>query len=443
MLRILPFLALATLAHAEITVDNFKQGEVVRYPVVVLSGKAAGETVGIGRTSTPVVGGEYRAMVELEPGMNTIVLRSARDRKEFKIEYKPPTSQVKVVAVWIKPSDEGEIFQINPGPKPMFKEKMDVALKTIQCFYAEAMNAGGYGRKTFPLELDEKGKVVVHVITVPKTGAELRAMENNESWWFIYQQLQKQFPEEQTKWCAMLSFTQYEPVSRKTTGHYALGGGSLGAFGTGSMQYWPNRLSDVQKVLMDPRKLDLATEFDDSGYRSTVWGNVATAWGAMAHEMGHAFGLPHSNDRFSVMSRGFDFFNRTFTVDEPPRASDKPDAPNKTYKADEHAHWDKYSAAKLNWSAYFQPDWVVPKGADPSIVFEGDEVVFRAPAGIRVWGTDADDLTAQFEENLLRVAPTEVRASRKSLREKLGSKGVFRITLVDSNGKFVTVDDKP
>ena len=97
----------------------------------------------------------------------------------------------------------------------------------------------------------------------------------------------------------------------------------------------------------------------------------------------------------------------------------------------------------MNWSPYFQPDWVVPKGADPSIVFEGDEVVFRAPAGIRVWGTDADDLTAQFSENLLRVAPMEVRASRKGLREKLGSKGVFRITLVDSNGRFVTVDDKP
>ncbi|AIE88078.1 matrixin family metalloprotease [Fimbriimonas ginsengisoli] len=436
--------ALVTAAHADITIDNFEPGEVVRHPVVVLRGHAGGDSIAVGQSwanagRTPVVKGEFRAIVELRPGPNMIVLQSGRDTMKYRIDYRPPTSPIKVLAIWVRAKDEPEdAYYYSPtGDRPRVREKFDTALKAIQCFYAEAMHDAGYGRKTFPLELDKNGKVVVHVLTVPKTGAEMRAMENNESWSYIYGLLSKEFPENDTHWCAMLGFSGYDRGTKKSPGHYALGGGSLGAFGTGSMSHWPASLKEIQKVMTDATLLDPNQTFDDSAFRRTVWANVSTAWGAMAHEMGHTFGLPHSNDPFSVMSRGFDYVNRTFVVEEAPRAGVDHWV---AVKPDEHSRWDKYSAAKLNWNPYFQPDLVRDTtSAAPSIRVDGDQVVITAASGIRVWGADRDDTTPVFSE-FLKDAPTEVTTSLKELREKF--KSPYRITVVDTAGRQVTIDEK-
>jgi hypothetical protein len=436
--------ALGAVAKGQITIENFQPGEVVRYPVVMLRGHAPGDFVSVGDPKSkadrvPIVKGEYRALVELKPGKNMLVLRAGRETMKYRLDFRAPTSPLKVMAVWVRASDEPETsYFLNPaGEAPKVNEKFDVALKTIQSFYAEAMNDAGYGRKTFSLELDKNGKVPVHVLTVPKTGAEMRAMDNNESWGYIYGLLSKQFPESSTHWCAMLGFSAYDPATRKAAGHYALGGGSLGAFGSGTMPYWPTSLRDVQRVLLDTKILDPNATFDDSNSRRTIWANVSTAWGAMAHEMGHTFGLPHSNDPFSVMSRGFDYLSRTFVVEEAPQARNDAWRP---INPDEHSRWDKFSAAKLNWNPYFQPDLAAtPGGMAPTLRIDGDQVFISAPAGIRVWGADRDDTTAYFSE-FLKDAPREVKIPLKDLRDRF--KTPYRITVVDTDGRQVTIDDK-
>jgi hypothetical protein len=430
----------AAIARAEITVDNFEAGELVRYPVVVLRGRAAGDTIAVGRDwpsahRYPIVRGMYRAIVELTPGANMIVMQAGRTVVRFRIDYRPPTTPLRVLAIWVRASDEGDVNPVAIG------EKFDVALKLIQSFYAEAMHDAGYARKTFSLELDGQSKVVVHYVTLPKAGQELRAMENGASWSYIYGELAKQFPEATSHWCTLLGFTRYDAAARKAVGHYALGGGSLGAFGSAGMVYWPATLADAQRVFSDATVVDEGKTLDDSNGRRTVWANAATTFGAMAHEMGHTFGLPHTRDPFSVMSRGFDFFNRTFTVDEPPSA--RAVGPTEV-KPGEYSRWDAFEAARLNWNPYFQPDPpAAATGADPKVSLEGDEVVITAPAGIRVWGADRDDVDPYFVEWKAANNPKEIRTSVKELRARLATRLDFRITVVDADGRSFTLDAPP
>ena len=47
-------------------------------------------------------------------------------------------------------------------PDPNMDEKFDTLIKDVQQFYADQMEAHGFGRKTFTLETDESGKILVH-----------------------------------------------------------------------------------------------------------------------------------------------------------------------------------------------------------------------------------------------------------------------------------------
>ena len=57
------------------------------------------------------------------------------------------------------------MFYFLPNDRPVREEiiqKMKDEIRTIQAFYAEQMEAHGYGRKTFDYETDDAGEPVVH-----------------------------------------------------------------------------------------------------------------------------------------------------------------------------------------------------------------------------------------------------------------------------------------
>ena len=67
----------------------------------------------------------------------------------FAEDYRPI-----VRMVYFLPSDR--------TPQPDFDEKMDTVIKDVQAFFANQMEAHGFGRKTFVFETDARGKAVVH-----------------------------------------------------------------------------------------------------------------------------------------------------------------------------------------------------------------------------------------------------------------------------------------
>jgi len=445
-------IALAGAArHTELTIDNFQPADVVSYPVVIVNGSADGPEMAIGTSWNtairfPVVNHRYTAVVELKPGINMVLLHSGISTMKFRLDYIPPRTRYKVYAVYLTASDAGDTYYTT-DKKDRFpiRQKFDVALKLLQAFTADAMNRAGYGRKTFSLELDHDGKVITHFIKSPKKADELRSLDGNGIYSHAYDTIKIQFQESNSKWCCITGFTNFDPLTKKTSGHLALGGGAQGCFGSGSMQWWPESLKDVPKVFANTTFVDPDKTFEDSAFRKTVWANVSTAFGAMLHEMGHTFGLPHSPDPFSVMSRGFDHFNRSFCAIEPPVAG-KTDPV--TFTQDQLTRWDPFFAARLNYSPWFQPYELttienIPGPIPPTITFEGDDVVIESTEGIRVAGAQNDGIPSWFVEYKSGDPPKKLKLSRKDLRSKLkDTKEDFQIVVVDDRGQQTQIDDK-
>ena len=442
-------LVLTCLCRADLTIDNFKAGDTVRYPVVILNGSADDAEMAVGlswKTAIrfPVVNHRYTAIVQLKPGKNMLLLHCGLETLKFRLDYKPANGPYKVLAVYVTASDESNSYYTT-DPKDHFeiRKKMDVALKLMQAFTADAMNRAGYGRKTFGLEFDHDGDVEVHFVKSPKKGDEIRAMEPNAIYAHVYDGLKVQFPEATAKWLGLLGFTRFDLATKKAIGHLALGGGSQALFGSGSMQWWPTTLKEVPKAFANTAVLDPATTFEDSAYRHTVWANVSTAYGAALHELGHTFGLPHSPDRFSVMSRGFDLFSRSFTTVEAPGEGKKDPMP---FRADELTRWDPFFAARLSYSPWFQPDGNSGLPFDtskaPTIKFEGDDVLIDAPNGIRVIGAQNDGIPSWFIEHGEPDPPKQLKLSRKDLRTKMQeTKLTFQIVVIDNAGNQAQIDD--
>jgi hypothetical protein len=89
-------------------------------------------------------------------------------------------------------------------------------------------------------------------------------------------------------------------------GHAALGcsnpqGLSLGVFGSHLTYSWPRFLEEVPGSLLDSA-IPGDTVGDDNGECGTMWEACSIGQGAFLHEVGHAFGAPHTT---GIMERGY------------------------------------------------------------------------------------------------------------------------------------------
>ena len=69
------------------------------------------------------------------------------------------------------------------APQPDIDEKMDKLIKDVQQFYANQMEAHGFGRKTFLFETDANRKTVVHRVKGQFTDAQYRNLSNTREVW--------------------------------------------------------------------------------------------------------------------------------------------------------------------------------------------------------------------------------------------------------------------
>ena len=437
-------LALCVIARSELTVDNVKPGELVRYPVISVRGKCSAEKVTIGLSQptlkpVEVENGDYIGLVELKPGINMVFIVSGKESIKIRVDYRPMKSVYRLRAIWYTSSDEGEDYPYEvPGKKQRLREKLDTALKVMQTFTAEAMEQAGYGKKTFALDVDSNGKVNVTVVKSTHTGVELREANNDKTWTEAYEQIKPIYDESKNKYATVMAFSRWDTATQKSKGAFALGGGALGMIYGGTVAMWPNSVSEVQSAFADATFVDRAKTYEDSGNRHTVWANVATAYGAWLHELGHTFGLPHCADRFGIMSRGFDFFNRRFMLVEPPVYGKEKGV---AFGPKEVSYWEPFQAAKLNWSPWFQPDAKpFETSGGPKVEVAGDVVTISAARGIRVAGAELDDKFPYFQEFNDPKPPTKIIYSLDQLRKAIKSDKKVRISVVDAEGNLTFFD---
>lgn len=435
------------IVEASIKVTNYSFGETVRYPVVLLKGVVSrtnsNEVFIVNKSSTKrtrvmkglVYKENFKVLSELVPGENDLVLRCGSDELNFKLYYEPQTNPYYVRIIYFVDSSGDTRYQTPfPDDQQDFRGKLDTLAKLLQTFTAEKLHDIGFPRRTFNLEFDEKGDVIVHILKGDKTKEEYWKLDGGELYGEIAGEIARKMPDPYAKNLVVPAFTYYDPETKKLYSHAALGGGNQALMGGVNLFAWPNNLKEVQLYFMDDTIINTNKVFSDSVWRDTVWGCASTTIGAALHELGHTFGLPHSQDPYDIMSRGFDYFTRVFTLIEPPHAR-RPQS--YLFKENEEAYWTPMNVEALlanRWFAMDKRDFKDQNLTDVYLDRVGERIVVQSPYGLKFVGFDHKGESILYKPLFQQKKNKEVCVPLKELGRKIGSEKEITIRVVDGEG---------
>ncbi|MDQ3814262.1 MAG: hypothetical protein M3347_09970, partial [Armatimonadota bacterium] len=418
---------------ATIRISNLSTNTSLRYPVALLKGQvdlADGSPLVVMNESsarpsrlfrTRVLRGRFKALAELVPGNNQLKVQCAGGEMQLTLRYEPMTTPQVVRVIFVTdPGGRTEYITQKENDPQDFRAKISTAVKLLQTATAESLHDLGLGRKTFRLELDQDGEVIVHIFKTPNPASYYQAMSDDQIPYEMRRLVEPHFPTDRARNLVIMGVTGYDPVAKRALGHTAFATGNAAVFSALGMFSWPSSLQEVQDAFSDTTRVDPSRVANDSAGRSTFWGLAATTIGVMLHELAHTFaGLPHSPDGYSIMSRGFDHFNRVFTVVEPPSAQNSQPV---SFRDDEVARFDRTSAGRLAYCRLFEMDARTYTNHPPPVAVVDPataNIIVSAPAGLRTAGLDRDDLsrdTAIYPE----VPPQRVEYSFPQLSRLAG-----------------------
>jgi hypothetical protein len=437
-------------ARSAITFENLESGETVPHALVVLDGNLTGAAaaatsveVDLAGSSSPsiwpIVAGHFRAMAQLAPGTNDLTFTAGDATATLRLSYLPADNPRFIRFLYVVAADGDGSFEGAPGEphdQASAVARLQVGARLMQTFLAETMRRAGFGRLTFRLRVDAAGAPIVDIWKSRLTNAQARAMDGSALWDALYRELEPLPDRDLSLDVAVMAMTHYVPASRTRQAHTALGGGRLGLFGSGTLFAHAAAIGDIAAAFSDARVVDTSRLPDDSANRTTWWANYATGIGAMAHELGHAFSLPHPASHAGLMWRGFDHFNRTFMVTEPGSASSMGLAP---VLAQDEAGIDRSNAVRLRYHRWLGPGAVAYATTEaPQIAVEGTTLKISSAAGIRhIQYLVAGE--AVTHDEFLAAAPPVVNVALSDLRGRLGAAAAdVDVSTIDDAGNIAS-----
>jgi len=438
--------AKAASTRPAVRVTNFVSGETVRFPVVLIRGELADAkleaitvTNGSSKSSGLAAEGRFKVLVELAPGVNKLVIAAGGAKVNLSVNYKPQTNPYVVRVHYFVDKTGDTRFQTPLKNDPQnWRGKLDTAMKLMQTFTAQRLGDLGLGRRTFNLELDDRGRVKIHILKGQRDAAYYQKITGHQLYNEAAREIGRQFPHKRAKNLVIPAFTRFDPKTGKVGAHTALGGGHLALFGGGDLFSWPDSVSVAQAAFMNATRVDPRKIFSDSVGRHTFWANASTTMGAALHEIGHTFGLPHSRDVHDIMTRGGDRLNRFFTLVEPPHAGQRE---ARGFKDSEIACWSPVSGGALAPHRFFALDDRAWKDAGKIVVrvdSAAGQVVIESPYGLRyvgVWQV----LSGGHTQSL---APAIIARREKMPRKLTISLADLKKQLGDAKVKFRVIDDE-
>ena len=343
---------------ALITIENFENGETVRYDLPLLTGTAQGASdlviyVNGATTQWSVNDERWRAFVSLREGTNHLTLMTqGGGYLSFRLEYQPLVNDKTIRLVYLLGSDSAGNFDAPPGvPNALVDAipRIRLAGRMMQSLAAEMIADKGLLRQTFRLLTAADQVPIVETQISPLSVNELRSMDGLQLW-FHFVDLMRDIPDrENTIDLAIIADTHFDPSIDPTVplAHTALGARPLALFGGGSIHSWPAAVDEIESRYTDSRPTEPFL-FPEFGRSNQYWSNATTSVGAAMHELGHTFGLPHPDpgDPANFMNRGFDYLNRTIVTFEPGLGAIDP-------ASDLMPRWDDSSIAILQDNPWF------------------------------------------------------------------------------------------
>ncbi|KAL1875095.1 hypothetical protein Plec18167_005765 [Paecilomyces lecythidis] len=313
--------------------------------------------------SWPIAQGRFKALVILSPGVNQLTVEHRREGKvqgtlQLNVTY-VPLSQVPPLHLAIMVAKDSPLLIDCPhskragistahGDLNAAIAKFRMTAYMWQALTAEDMRSKGLGRRSFRLEEEwgidtlsrdflnaayhepslytENGcspacsTAKIHLIRSEKTVKELRdahvaqqnpqARRKDDLHVYFKEALLKHgspfLPSQNPIVAGLILDSTFSSQMDLILAHAALGahdpkGISLGIFGSHLTYSWPRFLEEVPACLLDTTPAD-GLVGNDNGQCDTAWEACAIGQGAFLHEVGHAFGAPHTT---GIMARGY------------------------------------------------------------------------------------------------------------------------------------------
>jgi hypothetical protein len=193
----------------------------------------------------------------------------------------------------------------NRVAKPYAVANMQYAMKQIQKFYQDQMELNGFGKKTFTLELDAKGAPVVHTV-------KSQTFDDTYFWSDMWGRSLTEASKlgigiwKRGETWVVITECHVMGQDGSISGGTALGGGFGSGDGGGVAMIGSNALALFSEsnftsnqayagqLNTDLGPLPLVKDKSFAWFEGTTFSSVTSSYlGALAHELGHAFGLPH------------------------------------------------------------------------------------------------------------------------------------------------------
>lgn len=169
-----------------------------------------------------------------------------------------------------------------------YRERYDHLLKNIQAYYADQMKANGFPPLTFGLDTDDRGRLIVHDAYVDKPMSEMTVKNSGP----LSREAAKK-----------VMASKGIDIEREHVLIICQLPDGVGPYYGGGYSHQGTAWTCDQEEL-DPANFRDTSMMQGGRYQVTKGKNATIYIGGTAHELGHAFGLPHTGTGWDYPSAG-------------------------------------------------------------------------------------------------------------------------------------------
>ena len=231
---------------------------------------------------------------------------------------RPATPPKKLHLVYFTPADR--------PPADRYEQRLDTIMEDVRAFYRDGMQRAGFGPRTFALARDAQGHLIITLVkgkedesAFPKwQGSHNGTTVSAEGGEMVFRECKPALeaagivPERETLliFCHLATYDEEAHAFRHHSPYF--GAPSTQQSGLCFVADWAQQ--DLANLTRKEPKIN------DSEYGSVSLGKHTTIFlGGIAHELGHAFGLPHCGERWDEKLRGTSLMgdgNRTYREEQ-------------------------------------------------------------------------------------------------------------------------------